>query len=386
MKKQGVSNDPRRPGDGASGAIIRFAAQAPEVAGNPIVQALMTSFEGPLLIFDKQCRLIAFNASSQGRFSVEEPTEILGLRPGEAIRCRNLADSGGECGNTRHCEFCGLLRAIERCRDEGGPAVEEWLLSTGAGSPNEEMTFRVRASLLDLDLDTFTVVCLRDISDRKRRQSLEQIFFHDVLNTLTGLVGWSEFLSEKEEKNSPTRPAVEKIRLIVRRLEYEIEAQRDLCEAEAGILEPNWRESSVSGILESVSGVLRGQACCKEKTLAVPETMPRERFVTDENLLARVLTNMAKNAFEATGRGGVVRLWSDFSEERRSFHVWNEGEIAPEIAERVFQRYFTTKKGEGRGLGGYSMKLLGERYLDGEVSFTTSAEEGTIFSIRLPLK
>jgi len=30
------------------------------------------------------------------------------------------------------------------------------------------------------------------------------------------------------------------------------------------------------------------------------------------------------------------------------------------------------------------MRLLGERYLGGKVSFTTSAEEGTVFTIRLP--
>jgi signal transduction histidine kinase len=31
------------------------------------------------------------------------------------------------------------------------------------------------------------------------------------------------------------------------------------------------------------------------------------------------------------------------------------------------------------------MRLLGERYLGGKVSFVTSAAAGTVFSIRLPL-
>jgi len=67
-----------------------------------------------------------------------------------------------------------------------------------------------------------------------------------------------------------------------------------------------------------------------------------------------------------------------------SFHVWNQGEIPEGIALRVFQRYFSTKHGTGRGLGTYSMKLLGERYLGGRVVFTTEAAAGTTFRCNLP--
>lgn len=51
---------------------------------------------------------------------------------------------------------------------------------------------------------------------------------------------------------------------------------------------------------------------------------------------------------------------------------------------RVFQRYFSTKSGDGRGLGTHMMKLVGETLLKGTVSFSSSAEDGTTFRIRLP--
>ena len=54
------------------------------------------------------------------------------------------------------------------------------------------------------------------------------------------------------------------------------------------------------------------------------------------------------------------------------------------VQRQVFNRSFTTK-GKGRGLGSYAMKLLGERYLQGKVSFTTDPEEGTTFRIELPV-
>ncbi|MFA7348153.1 MAG: ATP-binding protein, partial [Desulfurivibrionaceae bacterium] len=50
---------------------------------------------------------------------------------------------------------------------------------------------------------------------------------------------------------------------------------------------------------------------------------------------------------------------------------------------QIFQRSFSTK-GTGRGLGTYSIKLLGERYLKGRVSFTSTPEKGTTFRFRCP--
>ena len=50
---------------------------------------------------------------------------------------------------------------------------------------------------------------------------------------------------------------------------------------------------------------------------------------------------------------------------------------------QMFQRSFSTK-GNDRGLGTYSIRLLTERYLKGEVSFTSDEAKGTTFILRLP--
>jgi len=40
------------------------------------------------------------------------------------------------------------------------------------------------------------VVSLRDISHEKRRQALERVFFHDILNTLSALSNWTHLLNQ----------------------------------------------------------------------------------------------------------------------------------------------------------------------------------------------
>ncbi len=60
--------------------------------------------------------------------------------------------------------------------------------------------------------------------------------------------------------------------------------------------------------------------------------------------------------------------------------------IPPEVQPRVFEAFFTTKPpGEGTGLGLETVRRIVERRHHGEVTFTTS-DEGTTFSVRLPLQ
>ena len=54
------------------------------------------------------------------------------------------------------------------------------------------------------------------------------------------------------------------------------------------------------------------------------------------------------------------------------------------IGLQVFNRFFSVKGG-GRGLGTYSAKYPTEKYLAGEISYTSSEEQGTTFTAVYPL-
>ncbi|MFO7884894.1 MAG: ATP-binding protein [Desulfobacteraceae bacterium] len=89
---------------------------------------------------------------------------------------------------------------------------------------------------------------------------------------------------------------------------------------------------------------------------------------------------------EATPKGGEIQLTVRTDTHSISWDVWNSAPIPEKIQQRIFQRHFSTKSGSGRGLGTYSMKLFGEKYLKGKISFSTSIETGTVFTFTLPLK
>ena len=108
------------------------------------------------------------------------------------------------------------------------------------------------------------------------------------------------------------------------------------------------------------------------------------RLITDPRLLTRVLGNMLKNALEATEEDGTVTICCEFSDGKVSFRVHNPSVMPNDVQLQIFHRSFSTKAQSGRGIGTYSMRLLGEHYLGGKIEFTSEASKGTIFTLALP--
>jgi sensor histidine kinase regulating citrate/malate metabolism len=94
---------------------------------------------------------------------------------------------------------------------------------------------------------------------------------------------------------------------------------------------------------------------------------------------------MVKNALEAVGEGETVTMGCKASSRGLKFWVHNAGYITPDVQSQIFKWSFSTK-GKNRGLGTYGMRLLSERYLRGQVSFTSTPEGGTTFTVRLPME
>jgi signal transduction histidine kinase len=360
--------DPRR----ATPAEVE--RQAALVAAHPIVGALLDAVDAVLLVLNPQRQVVAWNGP-------HDDVGPLGLRPGEVLGCANAQAPGG-CGTTPACETCGALGAILGCERTERPIGADCVIPIGGGAARE---LDVRATPVSLDGERFTVVTLRDVSAERRREALEQIFFHDLLNTASGIRGWAWHLGRA---GADVRKAGERIDVLSRQLEREIRDHQALVLAEQGALVPTPTPVRPQELFAEIGVLFSQHAAARDRILDTRDVDPDLSVETDRALLSRVLVNMVRNAFEAILPGGTVVLRCD--EETGGagairFAVHNPGAIPAHVQERIFQRSFSTK-GRGRGLGTYGMKLLGERYLGGAVSFTSTAEGGTTFSIRVPAR
>jgi signal transduction histidine kinase len=190
--------------------------------------------------------------------------------------------------------------------------------------------------------------------------------------------------SESLALKSPHDTATRNLLLAVERLANEISVQRSLSHQKDGHYPTTIRAVRLAEIRSEVDLVLSGHHATRNRTIQTIGPGEDITIETDALLVSRVLGNMLINALEATPEGDFVKLTTITEPRHVVWHVWNESRIDGHIQKRIFQRHFSTKAQVGRGLGTYSMKLLGERYLRGEVTFTSDPGRGTTFTFRLP--
>jgi signal transduction histidine kinase len=372
----------RHPLPSARRAEPAVLAQELEMVGRSgVVAALLQAVDATLLVLNAQRQIVASNGPPSRRRDLE------GLRPGEALACANARSPAG-CGTGPACQHCGALGAILGCQGSGRVTEAECLLS--GAQPGEAHEFAVRALPVEVDGAAFTVVSLRDVSIEKRCERLEQVFVHDLLNTVTGLRGWAWRL---QRPDADPAEAAQHIDHLSRRLEREIRDHRALILAERGELQPVPERVQPAELLRDLLRHHFSHDAASERRLELTVGGGAIEVETDAALLTRVLVNMVKNALEATAPTSPVRLGCELLQADTSgtapaqvrFAVQNDGEIPADVKPRIFQRSFSTKAARGRGLGTYGMKLLGERYLGGRVTFSSTQEAGTVFEIRLPV-
>lgn len=310
--------------------------------------------------------------------------DILGCRPGEAIGCIRAGLTEGGCGTTPFCRTCGAVHSILNSQQLDALDIQECRLIRGEPGVDESvMDLRVWARPIEVAGEVFTIFSLVDISHEKRRQALERIFFHDVLNAAACVKGLAEMMFQPGMTEAENKEMALMIAESAGQLLEEIGAQQVLSAAESGDLKPAVRAVHSLDVLTQVIRLLHSNSIAKDKKIVLMADSVAVIFFTDPVLLRRVLTNLVKNALEASALGGVVTLGSYPEGGVICFTVHNAGVMSQDVQKQIFSRAFSTK-GVGRGLGTYSIKLISEKYLRGRVAFISDAQAGTRFTVSYP--
>jgi len=352
-----------------------------KVANSKLISALLNAMPDFLLVLNEKRQIVAVNQRLLMTFGVADPESLLGLRPGEAVGCTHAHEGPDGCGTAKHCAVCGAVLAIMACQNSGLPQQGECQLMLDKDGCTA-LDLDVLATPVTIEGELFTVLALRDISSEKRRYVMERVFFHDILNSAGGIRGLAALLQEG------TTPAAEDeykgwmVNLADNLIE-EINHQRRLLDAERGAYQPNFETVDLSELLHDVRRLYEHHERVPDRKLEL-ELPAGCTLVTDRPLLRRIVGNMVLNALEASNRGDTVTIRAYSSNGLVQILVTNPGEMSVDVQLQLFKRSFSTKEKKGRGLGTYSMKLFGERYLGGKVDFRCS-DGMTTFFIELPL-
>ncbi len=347
--------------------------QSEKILNSPFFVELLRHTPNVLMILNEQRQVVYLN-----RHPVSEKEGASGngkgQRPGECLGCINVAKGALGCGSSEFCSVCGFNAAIT-ASEHGREGHDECNIAlTNCAS----LTLSVTTKPFTFAGEKFIFCVLEDISEKKRRQMLESIFLHDILNTAAILGGLSE-----THKELPDEQVQKMLSEVAENINDEVQSYRLISSAENQLLKPNFTLIDISDIVSEVISALQNMHKFKYRQIELDASAGN--IVTERTLLRRVLMNMIKNALEASNKSDVVRVSADYDKKKgkAQVSVQNPQVIPKNDQLKLFQKSFSTK-GRGRGWGTYSIKILTEKYLQGEVKFVSDKERGTVFTIIIP--
>ena len=203
---------------------------------------------------------------------------------------------------------------------------------------------------------------------------------HEVKNPINAIVLHLQLLHNKLQQVDPdTQRHMDVIGNEIHRLDRVVQTLVDFTRPR----DLHLQEMDMRKLLEEVSilagpdaaqhGVRLAQGFCDEP-LGVR---------VDPDLMKQAILNLVLNGVQAMEHGGTLTLAAQREEETILIEVRDQGSgIAPELQEKIFELYFTTKKG-GSGIGlAQTYQIMQWHY--GSVDFESTVGVGTTFRLRLP--
>lgn len=355
-------------------------AQINKIESRKDITAVLNAIPEFVMILNTEREIVFANESLLDYLNAGEDVLLQGLRPGEAINCQHAHENAAGCGTSEFCKTCGAVISILNSQNGSPEVVQECRITQADGC--SALDLRVKSTQLNIEDEFFTVFTVSDISNEKRRSALERIFFHDILNTAGGILGYTQILKDAE----PEELAIfsESIEELSKRLIEEIQAQKQLLAAEGGKLDLKKSVFNTKSLINETIELYKNHVVAESKQLVAGRLLDID-IISDRSLLGRVLGNMVKNALEADPAGSIITISCFPGDQKVIFSVHNNTFMPEHVQLQIFNRSFSSK-GKGRGLGTYSIKLISERYLAGKVSFESTKEKGTTFYAEYPLE
>jgi CheY-like chemotaxis protein len=219
-------------------------------------------------------------------------------------------------------------------------------------------------------------------------EDVEQMTRHDLKGPLAGIIGLAQILVADKDM---TRNQTTQLRMIedssLRLLDM-INLSAELFKIEAGRYVLDAQPVKVGDLLQRIVDIARSTFAARRIVVSLEmDGLVGEGVASglgDAMLCYSVFQNLLQNACESCPEGSeVVVALRDETPLRVT--IKNQGVVPAAIRERFFDKYVTSGKSGGTGIGTYSAKLLAEAQ-HGTVALEVSdAESWTTLTVTLPV-
>jgi signal transduction histidine kinase len=216
---------------------------------------------------------------------------------------------------------------------------------------------------------------------QRRRQlawigQMTAVLAHEIRNALGSIKGYAQWVEEKLQMPDPKKEGLRVVLQGVVRIESLVDDLLLFSREEVYRLETLDTSEEVREAVKTLPPSWRG-------TVEL-DLQAGRHAVADREKLGRALTNGVRNALQAMGDSGLLRLSVKTEGRWVAIRIQDSGPgIAPEDLPRLFTPFHTTKT-DGTGLGlAYSRKVV--EGMGGAVRLANrDTEPGAVLTIRLP--
>jgi len=236
------------------------------------------------------------------------------------------------------------------------------------------------------------VAVVRDVTERKRVESVRRDFVANVSHELKTPIGALALLAETIAEGSDPeemRGLADRLVREADRLSRIVDDLLDLSLIEAQEA-PTRERVPVRVVIEEAVERVRAVALARNITLHEEPVADDLAISCDPAQMVAALTNLLDNAVKYSDAGRSVRIGARGSGARVSLEVSDQGiGIPPRDLERIFERFYRVDKARSRVTGGTGLGLSIVRHVaqahGGDVSVESREGEGSTFRLDLPV-
>lgn len=222
----------------------------------------------------------------------------------------------------------------------------------------------------------------------RRRLELVGDVAHELRTPIATLEGYLEGLLDGVVE--PSEATWARLHDEAGRLRRLVNDLQELSRAEALQVSLTLRALAPADVVRTAVDRLRPEFAEKGLTLEVAVPPDTPLMLADRDRTVQVLTNLLTNALRYTPAGGAVTVRVDVMDGAVGFHVQDTGMgFAPELRDRLFERFYRVDKSRSRALGGAGIGLTIAKALVEAMGGRIWAESagpghGSCFSFTLP--
>jgi len=251
----------------------------------------------------------------------------------------------------------------------------------------------------NIDGDQFTIIAFQNVNqvieetESHAWQKLLGVLTHEIMNSISPIASLADTLTKRinenaapesdSELNKDVQSGIQVIKSRSENLLKFAETYRHLYK----VAQLNLSIISVRSIFENLEILLEPKFLQKNIQFSIHLKEPDYKIKADLSLIEQILLNLIFNsidAFKDTNTDRVLKLSAYHNEDKRIFIdvIDNADGISPEILDKIFIPFFTTKK-TGNGIGLSLSKQIMQLH-NGQLSVLSEVGKGSIFRLQFP--